>query len=168
MRRRARYLAGAGLGAALILAGLLPLKERLIWNRTASAPLGLYWLSDRLPAPGEWAVVSARAPEAQWASERGYTGPDWPQIKQVAATSGAEICRQNLTVSVAGEVMAEALENGARGEFLPVWHGCRRLKAGEIFLINPHPRSLDGRYFGATKMDDLAGTALPVRVESAR
>lgn len=162
MRRRTRYLTGAGLGAAFILAGLLPLKERLIWNRTASAPLGLYWLSDRLPAPGQWAVVSARAPEAEWASRRGFTGPDWPLIKQVAATSGAEICRQNLTVTVSGEPVAEALKTDANGKTLPVWQGCRRLEAGEIFLINPHPRSLDGRYFGPTNLDDLAGTALPV------
>lgn len=162
MRRRTQYLMGVGLGTALILAGLLPLKERLIWNRTASAPLGLYWLSDRLPALGEWAVVSARAPEAVWASGRGYTGRHWPLIKQVVATNGAEICRQNLTVTVSGEVVAEALETDARGEILPVWQGCRRLEAGEIFLINPHPRSMDGRYFGPTKVTNLAGTALPV------
>ena len=168
MRRCTRYLAGAGLGAALITAGCLPLKERLIWNRTASAPVGLYWLSDRLPAPGEWAVVSARAREAQWASGRGFTGPDWPLIKQVAARRGAEICRQNLTVSVSGDVVAEALEAGANGEILPVWQGCRRLKAGEIFLINPHPRSLDGRYFGPTKVGDLAGTALPIWAEETQ
>jgi type IV secretory pathway protease TraF len=28
--------------------------------------------------------------------------------------------------------------------------------------LNAHPRSLDGRYFGPTEAQDIAGTALPV------
>ena len=29
----------------------------------------------------------------------------------------------------------------------------------EIFLMNPHPDSLDGRYFGPGDGDDIAGVA---------
>lgn len=36
------------------------------------------------------------------------------------------------------------------------------LGEGEIFLLNDHPYSLDGRYFGATDIDDILGVAVPI------
>ena len=39
-----------------------------------------------------------------------------------------------------------------------MWEGCKVLEADEVFLLNPHPRSIDGRYFGPIKIGDLGGT----------
>jgi len=45
MKRRALMMTGAGIGLALFGLFFSPM-DRLIWNRTGSAPQGLYWLSD--------------------------------------------------------------------------------------------------------------------------
>ena len=148
---------------SLALAGLtVPVREKLIWNRTASAPTGLYWVSQRPVERSDWVVVSARSEAAQWAESNGLVGKDWPLIKQVAGLSGDEICRDEETILVNGEAAAEALERDQRGRILPVWSGCRRLKEDEVFLLNQHPRSLDGRYFGPLSQSDLDGVAVLV------
>lgn len=157
-----RLLAFAGTGIGLIVLACLPLQARLIWNRTPSAPTGLYWLSERPPRIGDWALVSAGAPEAVWAHDRGYTGPYWPLIKHVAASEGDEICRYEGSISINGNVAAIALRHDSEGMELPVWEGCFQLGQGQIFLLNDHPRSLDGRYFGVTDTSDIAGTVSEV------
>ena len=42
MKRRALMMTGAGIGLALFGLFFSPM-DRLIWNRTGSAPQGLYW-----------------------------------------------------------------------------------------------------------------------------
>ncbi|MCR9224177.1 MAG: S26 family signal peptidase [Hyphomonas sp.] len=135
-------------------------QERLIWNRTESAPVGLYWLSDDPFTHGRWVVVSARSKAAQWAQTHGFIGKDWPMIKQIAGVSGDEICRHGTTISINSIAVAKALTVSHSSLELPVWKGCQTLNEGEVFLLNSHPRSLDGRYFGVTKVSDLDGVAI--------
>jgi hypothetical protein len=46
---------------------------------------------------------------------------------------------------------------------LPVWQGCRRVQAGDIFLMNPDvPNSFDGRYFGPISVRSILGCAIPM------
>ena len=87
-------------------------------------------------------------------------------IKRVVASEGDEICRENLVISVNDTAIAEALETDFYGEKLPSWSGCRKLKANQYFLINNHPHSLDGRYFGPEQASDLAGSARLIWTES--
>ncbi|MGC6499866.1 MAG: S26 family signal peptidase [Henriciella sp.] len=135
-------------------------QERLFWNRTESAPAGLYWLSDDPFTHGRWVVVSARSEAADWAQTHGLIGKDWPMIKQIAGVSGDEICRHGTTISINDIVVAKVLTASHSGLKLPVWQGCQMLNDGEVFLLNSHPRSLDGRYFGVTKTSDLEGVAI--------
>lgn len=158
-----------GYALALVLGGSAALfglvfdpEDRLFWNRTGSAPQGLYWLSGDPFTKGRWVVVSARSADAQWAEEQGYVGQDWALLKQIAGVSGDEICRDASEVWINGKLAAFAREVDSRGRFLPVWAGCQRLKAGEVFLLAPHPDSLDGRYFGAVDIEDLDGTVRPL------
>ena len=153
-----RYIALAGTGLAFTLLACPPPQARLIWNRTPSAPTGLYWLSERPPRVGDWALVSARAPEAVWAHDRGYAGPDWPLIKHVSAAEGDEVYRNREAISINGSSVATALALDSAGMELPVWEGCFHLGQRQIFLLNNHPKSLDGRYFGVTDTSDTAGT----------
>ncbi|MEM9374604.1 MAG: S26 family signal peptidase [Pseudomonadota bacterium] len=150
-----------GVGAVFILSvgSVISVTEPLIWNRTESAPLGLYWRSDGPLTLNMWAVVSANSEAANWAAERGYIGADWPIIKRVRAMEGDEVCRKDYAISINGEPVAIAREHDRSSRELPVWQGCFRLKSHEVFLLNDHPNSLDGRYFGATDMDDVRGTA---------
>lgn len=137
-----------------------PLPERLIWNRTGSVPEGLYWLSDEPFTKGGWVVVSARSAEAQWAELHGFVGKDWPLLKRVAGVPGDEICRDGVTILINGMPAGAALLETGDGVVLPSWSGCRRVAEYEIFLMNAHPNSLDGRYFGITSARDVEGSAI--------
>lgn len=161
MKRRALLMTGAGIGLALFGLIFSPM-DRLIWNRTGSAPQGLYWLSDEPITHGRWVVVSARSPEAQWAEDHGFVGRNWPLLKQIAGLPGDEICRSGADVSINGKPVAAARERDSMGRALPVWRGCVSLDEGQVFLLAPHPDSLDGRYFGAMQTGDLVRVARPL------
>ena len=161
MKRRALMMTGAGIGLALFGLFFSPM-DRLIWNRTGSAPQGLYWLSDEPFTPGRWVVVSARSAEAQWAEDHGFVGRNWPLLKQIAGLPGDEICRSGVDVSINGKPVATAREGDSMGRALPVWQGCVLLDEEQVFLLAPHPDSLDGRYFGVLQRSDLVGVARPL------
>lgn len=144
---------------ALSTVSIFPTQNFLLWNQTESAPKGLYWRSNSPPKPGGWVVVSANAPATKWISNHGYLAPDWPIIKRVIATSGDKICRDRMRITVNNVDVAYALGADSIGQELPVWQGCFTLTMQEVFLINDHPRSLDGRYFGPTLIHDLDGSA---------
>lgn len=152
-------LVGLGL-SAILFSVASPLPDRLIWNRTGSIPEGLYWLSDDPFTKGGWVVVSARSAEAEWAELNGFVGEDWPLLKRVAGVPGDEICRDGETVLINGMPVGEALIASGTGVLLPSWNGCRRIEDGKIFLMNAHPHSLDGRYFGMTSAHDIVGSAI--------
>ena len=152
-------MAGIGL-SAIGFSMISTLPERLIWNRTGSVPEGLYWLSDEPFTKGGWVVVSARSAEAQWAELHGFVGEDWPLLKRVAGVPGDEICRDGVTILINGMPAGAALLETGDGVVLPSWSGCRRVAEYEIFLMNAHPNSLDGRYFGITSARDVEGSAI--------
>ncbi|OZB19392.1 MAG: hypothetical protein B7X53_00050 [Hyphomonas sp. 34-62-18] len=160
---KVRVLSAALTGALLALCGLaIGETPWLIWNRTGSAPIGLYRLSGEAVAPGKWVSVSAESEAARWAQERGFIGRSWPLLKRIAALPGAEICREGAAISIDGAWVAVAREHDSFGREMPVWSGCHTLQKDELFLLNAHPRSLDGRYFGPTRVQDVEGVALPV------
>lgn len=159
MRRKLPLAIGVVSISLIALSTFLSSHEVLIWNRTESAPKGLYWQSDSPLTLNGWAVVSGKAPASIWISERGFLASGWPIIKRVRALPGDKICRENGLVKINNETVATALEADSDGRALPVWHGCVRLKADEVFLLNAHPRSLDGRYFGPTKIENVRGSA---------
>lgn len=162
---RPGYALALVLGGSAALFGLVfEPDDKLIWNRTGSAPKGLYWLSGDPFTKGRWVAVSARSADADWAEAQGFVGKDWPLIKQIASIPGDLICRKGYEVSVNGELVAIAQEVDSRGRLLPVWEGCERLKAGEVFLLAPHASSLDGRYFGVTGIEDLDGVVRPLMI----
>lgn len=154
----------AGLGLAALLTTLPPeMPARLIWNRSGSLPEGLYWQSNAPFGRGDIVAVSAGSEAAQWSASRGFTGRNWPLLKRVAGVPGDEICREGAEIFINGERAGAALSGAQNGVVLPVWTGCRRLTEGEVFLMNPHPRSLDGRYFGVTAVSDIDGRVVEVR-----
>ena len=148
----------AALGAVMIF----PSHDVWLWSRTDSAPKGLYRLSDGPLTLEGWTVVSGDAPSSKWIAARGYLAPDWPVIKRVRGLPGDEICRENTAVSINGIAAATALEADSTDQNLPDWQGCITVKADEVFLLNDHERSLDGRYFGATRMENIRGSAVLV------
>ncbi|MEL6860028.1 MAG: S26 family signal peptidase [Pseudomonadota bacterium] len=167
MRVGVTILAVAATGSCLLTLIWNP-KETLIWNRTQSAPIGLYWLSDGPYNLDDWVIVSAKSADAEWAENQGYIGQNWPLLKRVSAVSGDTICRDQAEIWINNERVGVAKLSDKAGRELPRWTGCVALEADQVFLMNKHPDSLDGRYFGPTQKDDLMGRAHKVDLFSRR
>ena len=163
-RRRWAVLAPGAFGLACALApAALGGPPRLIWNVTASAPLGLYRVTtDRAPVVGEWAAVTPPPHLAAWLAARGYAPRGVLLIKQVAAMAPQQVCRVGAQIRIDGAPVACALERDHAGRRLPRWRGCRRLAADEVFLLNTDPQSLDSRYFGPLPASAVVGRAQAV------
>lgn len=163
MNRRARLLAAAIVGCALTIApAVMPLTRRLIFNATASVPIGFYWLERRPPGVGELALVRPPPRLARWMAERHYLPLNVPLIKHIAATEGQVVCVQRDQVRIDGAVVAQVLRHDSLGRRLVPAPLCRRLAADEVFLLNPDGRSLDGRYFGPLSRGCLVGRLTPL------
>ena len=153
---------------ALGLAGCAALTRapapRLIWNTTASAPIGVYRvLADGALSRGDLVALQPPPPLAKALAERGVLPRGVPLLKPVAALPGDTICRFGQVVGVAGQPVATARSRDRRGQALPVWRGCRRLAPGEPFLLNPaRDDSFDGRYFGPLPTAGLIGRVAPL------
>lgn len=147
--------------AAIAVTDPLP---RLVWNASASAPIGLYRvLPDTDPPLGTLVAVAPPQRLGRWMAVRGYLGENVPLLKHVVAKAGQHICRIGAVVNIDGRAVVVALERDRLGRPLPVWRGCRTLKAGELLLLNPaHADSLDGRYFGPLPASAVLGRADPI------
>jgi conjugative transfer signal peptidase TraF len=167
-RRSCITLMLAACGAIAVTAVSHP-SPRLIWNASASAPIGLYAVtpSDRLLA-GKLLAIVPPPDWARWLAERHYLPLGVPLLKHAAALPGHHVCRIGRAVSVDGEVIAMALARDRLGRPLPVWQGCHRLRSGEIFVMNAAvPDSLDGRYFGPLPAHSVIGVASPIYTRAA-
>jgi len=159
------YAAVLGVGAALA-AHPAP---RLLWNATASVPVGLYRLHpDPIPHVGDLVALRLPAAQASLLARRGYLPLGVPLLKPVAAVAGQSVCRIALRITIDGTAVGDAQTIDHRGRPLPVWQGCQRLSGGQIFVMNPaEPRSLDGRYFGPLHAADVIGRATPLWLPAA-
>ena len=136
----------------------------LLWNASASVPIGLYAVHSVGPLHlGQLLIVSPPAPLARFLAARHYLPMGVPLIKHVAALPGQTVCRLGRRITVDGMAQAEALERDTRGRPLPVWQGCQKIAPHEIFLLNIGvPDSLDGRYFGPLFDRTIIGRATPL------
>ena len=168
---KARRLLVIGLQASAILALACQEHARpwLLWNATASAPIGLYAVQpEPRPKVGDLLVVRPDPAFARWMVERRYIGRDVPLVKRVAAVAGACVCRSGVQISIDDQAAATALTRDHLGRGLPIWSGCRALGAGQLFLLNAAPASLDGRYFGPTPITAAIGRAIPLWLQVGR
>lgn len=161
LRPLALVLIAASVGA-LGVASAFDFPPVLVWNVSASAPIGLYRIERRAPHLGDLALVKPEERLETFIAGRGYLPENIPLLKRVAALSGSEICRYAAAIVIDGTPVAEALRTDSAGRLMPVWRGCFTLSDDEIFLLNSPPNSLDGRYFGATTIDQVIGIAIPV------
>ncbi|PSJ42179.1 S26 family signal peptidase [Allosphingosinicella deserti] len=146
-----------GLGGTI----MLPPPPRLVWNVSASAPIGLYVVAPgQQPGRGDMVVAWPPAAARDLAARRGYLAANVPLVKRVAAVEGDTICASGQSVRVNGAPVALRLTADAAGRPLPRWDGCVRLARGMIFLLMARSTgSFDGRYFGPTLASDVIGKA---------
>ncbi|WP_230482659.1 S26 family signal peptidase [Sphingomonas sp. Leaf21] len=160
-RRRVRRIGIGAVGITLVLSTVaLPPAPRLVWNASASAPIGLYAVSPGTAAhPGDMVVARPPEPHRRLAATRRYVPLNVPLVKRVSATVGDEVCALGRQVFVNGRPVAERLDVDRAGRSLPQWSGCRRLRGDQRFLLMDAPASFDGRYFGVTEGSDIVGKA---------
>lgn len=158
-------IAFCGLGVAAVVAPvLLKVDPRLVWNATASTPVGLYRV-DPLPRVRHGVMVAIRPSPAvsKFAAERHYIPLGLPLIKWVAGAPGDLVCRAGSTVSVNGKAIGIAKPRDRFGRPLPQWRGCAWLGPDDVFVMNVGvPDSFDGRYFGVLRRSSIIGRAVPV------
>lgn len=156
----AAMLGFAALGSTEIVRPM----PRLVWNATASAPVGLYRVEAAV-ALRRGDFVLAWLPDAarQLAAERHYLPADVPLVKRVAALTGDAICREQARITINGMIVAMALRADSRGRSLPRWSGCRTLGQKQVFLLmSSVPDSFDGRYFGPIATRSIIGKLVPL------
>lgn len=165
MSGRRLTLAAMLVAAALIAAPLVTRPApRLVWNASASVPIGLYLAmpADRL-ALGDLVAAAPPAALAPLLSERGYLPLGVPLLKRVQGLPGARVCRIGLVITVDGVPLGTARDRDRAGHDLPIWQGCRMLAEGEVFLMNRDvPDSLDGRYFGPLPASSIIARLVPI------
>jgi len=156
-RGRIGMLGAAGV-LALAASAAWSWTPRLVWNASASAPIGVYVLS---PAGvlriGDRVAVQPPPGLAAWLDRRHALPTGAFLIKSVAALAPSEVCRTGDLISVDGAPAARARTHDRQGRRLPAWRGCRGLSDGEVLLLNPSPDSLDGRYFGPLPRTAIVG-----------
>ena len=159
----ARPLGGTILALSLLFASSMAKRDPLIiWNQSASAPIGLYWVEQRPPGAGDFAVVRLSDHTADLADRRGYLPHAAYLLKPVAAIGGNRVCRLGGNVFIGSAFVARALEVDRLERPLPQWQGCRILGPNEFFLLSRTPLSFDGRYFGPMGAQYVVGRARPI------
>nr|WP_274616007.1 S26 family signal peptidase [Sphingomonas sp. ACRSK] len=156
--RRAAVLAAGS--AVLLVSVLFPPAPRLVWNASASAPVGLYAVTSGSPAePGDMVIARVPDPWRRLAATRRYLPMNVPLVKRVAAAAGDEVCALGQEIFVSGRWTAERSTVDGADRPMPMWSGCVRLRGRQLFLLMDTPASFDGRYFGVTEGSDVIGKA---------
>lgn len=161
---RATAIAAASFAISFAAIAVTDPLPRLVWNASASAPIGLYRiLPDTDPPLGALVAVAPPQRLGNWMAARKYLGENVPLLKHVAAKAGQRVCRIGGTVTVDGQAVTLAQTHDRLARPLPVWRGCKTLGSDELLLLNPaHPDSLDGRYFGPLPTATVLGRAIPI------
>jgi len=158
-------LATLVVGVAAVAALCVPASvasARLVWNATASAPIGLYYIEHDAWEVGDRVAVHPSAALAQDLDRRGVLPSGKLLIKRVAAARGDTVCRQQERVTVNGALAATARSTSHAGGLLPVWAGCMTLGINDVLLLGDTPESYDGRYFGVTSTETIVGRVIMV------
>ena len=164
MTRTGYLLTATGAALLLITLAMVHVAPRLVWSASASVPVGLYEIGSATPLEvTDLVAVNAPDPLAAFLADRGYLPRGVPLLKRIAALPGQTVCRSGAHITVDGNTVGDALDRDRLGRTLPIWQGCHRLGASELFLMNIGVRdSLDGRYFGPLAVTTVIGRATPL------
>jgi conjugative transfer signal peptidase TraF len=150
------------LGLAALCATIIAAPRPLfVWNASASAPIGLYFVSSKSGLKrGDMAALWLPERHRQLAANRRYLPHNIPAIKRVVAVAGDSVCALGSRISVNGKWIADRHRIDGKGRPMPWWQNCKRLSRDELFLLNEEAaNSFDGRYIGISKTSDVIGEA---------
>lgn len=150
--------------AALAWATFANPMPRVIYNASASVPVGWYRIRPA-KALHVGSIVLVRLPAAPraLAAQRDYLPWHIPLLKRIGAMAPQTVCVHARTVRIDGNPVAATLRVDRLGRRLTAWSQCRRLRAGELFLLSTtNPASFDSRYFGPVSTSAVIGQAQPL------
>jgi conjugative transfer signal peptidase TraF len=161
-RRRIVAVAAAAAAATAAIGTLLwPPRPALLWNASASSPIGLYRIGEaEAVRAGDMVVAWPPEDARELAARRHYLPRNVPLVKRVAAVAGDQVCAVGEAIFVKGRL--ETLRSGRdpAGRPMPWWTGCENLAGGDLFLLSRNaPQAFDGRYFGITRRSQIVGRA---------
>lgn len=142
-----------GLAALGVVAAATP--PALI-NESASLPRGVYVRAEPAPLHRGMIVALAQPDDARPYLASLGAPRDMRLLKRVAALPGETACRVGDHVVLPGRRVA-VRGRDSRGVALRSWRACRRLRAGEVFLLGDTLASFDSRYFGPVAIADVDG-----------
>lgn len=139
-----------------------PPAPKLIYNKTASAPIGWYAVEPKRALKRDDLVAAfAPAQARKLAADRGYLPEHVPLIKTVWAIGGERVCHDGMSVRVPNRPDIFVIGQDGLGRAMPVISGCYTLNADEVFLVSLDVQtSWDSRYFGGVSDTLIIG---PVR-----
>jgi conjugative transfer signal peptidase TraF len=142
---------------------------RLVYNASASAPLGWYLIRPATtPTVGDYVLATLPTAAALLAAQRGYLPVGVPILKQVGAVAGQHVCVTSGALLVDGTLFGRLRPSDSRGRPLTGWPQCRRLAKGELMLLSTtNPASFDSRYFGPIFASAVRGKAVLIWTWSA-
>ena len=158
--KRPAFLPLAATLAGIALVGFSAIahpQPHLVWNASASAPLGLYRAISGAPERGDFVLVRIPKSIEKLAAIRDYLPAGVPLIKRIAAVAGDDVCAFDGAIIVNGEIVARQRKVDRAGRSLPRWNGCRELVQGEFFLLGEALDSFDSRYFGSVPSARVIG-----------
>ncbi len=168
-RRRARHGPGATLVFGALGLGLIGFSivadpaPALVWNASASAPIGLYRVFPGAVTRGDLVLIRPPDAVAQLAAERGYLPAGVPLIKRIAAIAGDQVCAVDGLVAINGQAVGRQLRADGIGRPLPLWQGCETIEPGALFLLMEDAEtSFDSRYFGPVPGANVIGKLEPL------
>jgi type IV secretory pathway protease TraF len=120
---RAAMLAATVFGvSALALPLAINPSPRVIWNASASVPIGLYVVTPAAKLQvNDLVVVRPPGDVAKFLADGGYLPPGVPLVKRVLALPAQTICRMGHTITVDSIAVGDARERDSHGRALPVW-----------------------------------------------
>ncbi len=145
--------------ASLLSVTVFEMPKRVVYNGSASSRIGFYWIDNVPVGFGDFVFLQVPDSVRKLIETRHYLQPNVPLIKRIVAVEGDEVCRNGRNISVNGGGMGLAKSEDIFGRSLPVWTGCKVLTKDQILVLQFHPDSFDGRYFGPVNRDLIIGRA---------
>ena len=164
-RRHVGFTVAMVVGISLsVLASRHRTVPKLIYNPSASAPRGWYMVRSTADLHrGETVLVQLPAPIAKLADDRRYLPKTVPLLKSVVAVAPDLVCEQQGVVRINNTVVARSLQRDGAGRALVAWSDCRKLRAGELFLLGTtSAASFDSRYYGPISTSSVIAKAISV------
>ena len=141
-------------------------------NTSSSIPVGLYWLTERPIAKGEYVLLCPPPGNVfDEAKQRGYFGAgfcpgDYAYLmKKILAAKKDTVVLADDGVHVNGELLpfSTPLLADKQGRPLPVLRGEYRLGDSNLLLMTDvSPISFDSRYYGLINRSQIKGVIRPV------